>query len=130
MQDPVRIHCILAYSKGFICSGGEGTLHLFEKTNDRQVYKKLRPVSISDDPTGSVSEQVGANAPPSNEIVSITLSPSEESIVCSTRSQQLYSLTLSAADLGKVFHIFQEYLYHYATSNTIVKYHPVFVSTM
>ena len=129
VQEPVKIRCILAYSKGFVCSGGQGTLHLFEKTNDRQVYKKLRPVSISDDPTGGVNEQVGANAPPSNEIGSITLSPSEENIVCSTRSQQLYSLTLSAADLGKV-------LPHFRTASTIIlmcvrmnvyaKYHTVF----
>ena len=47
------------------------------------------------------SDEEGAGL--SNDILSMALSPSEENVVCSTRMQQLYNLTLSAADLqGKV----------------------------
>lgn len=36
------------------------------------------------------------------DILSMSISASEENVVCCTRSRQLYILTLSAADLGKV----------------------------
>ena len=32
----------------------------------------------------------------------MAISPAEENVVCNTRSRQMYILTLSAADLGKV----------------------------
>ena len=98
---PLPVDCLVAYSKGFICSGGSGTLHLFEKTDDPNVFKKSRTVSIwvePDQPSMGISEA----APLANDVTSLALSPSEEIVVCSTRTQQLYSLTLSAADLGKV----------------------------
>ena len=92
------MHAILPYSKGFICSSGPGTIWLFEKSEDKNSYKCVRPVSIWFDQAGHDEDQE-LNG---NDIVSLTFSPSEENVVCSTRSQQLYSLTLSAADLGKV----------------------------
>lgn len=36
------------------------------------------------------------------QISCIALSPSEETVVCSTNNNQLYSIPLSSADLGKV----------------------------
>ncbi len=102
------VDCINTYSKGFICSGGSGTLHLFEKTDNKYVYKKTRAVSVWTDPNANVVQQqsmLGPDtvAPIENDILSMTLSPSEENVICATRTQQLYNLTLSAADLqGKV----------------------------
>ena len=94
--------CITTYSKGFICSGGSGTLHIFEKTDDKYIYRKTRTVSVWIDPNSNYVATTGADSVP-NDILSMTLSPSEENVVCSTRTQQLYNLTLSAADLqGKV----------------------------
>ena len=101
-----RIECIVTYSKGFICSGGSGTLHLFEKTDNKYLYKKSRAVSVWVDPASSLMTQTSTgsdSAVVENDIMSMTLSPSEENIICATRTQQLYNLTLSAADLqGKV----------------------------
>ena len=37
------------------------------------------------------------------EILSMAISPAEENVICNTRSRQMYVLTLSAADLGKVY---------------------------
>ena len=58
------------------------------------------------DPASHIVTQTPAGADSSvadNDILSMTLSPSEENIICTTRTQQLYNLTLSAADLqGKV----------------------------
>lgn len=107
-EKPMPIDCIATYSKGFMCSGGSGTLHLFEKTDDRNIYKKARSVSIWVDPSFSLVPQ-DANeegSTLSNEILSMTLSPSEENVVCSTNMQQLYNLTLSAADLQGKVHAF------------------------
>lgn len=64
----------------------------------------MRSVSIWVDPTNEDHSQsvITSSSSINNDIVSLTLSPSEENAICSTRSQQLYTLTLSAADLGKV----------------------------
>ena len=107
-KETVRVECIATHSRGFICSGGSGTLHLFEKTDDRYVYKKTRSVSVWVDPSSQLADSTavvpsGEVATPVQDILSLTLSPSEETVVCSTSTQQLYHLTLSAADLqGKV----------------------------
>lgn len=66
------------------------------------MYRKTRTVSVWIDPNSNYVTPTGADSVP-NDILSMTLSPSEENVVCSTRTQQLYNLTLSAADLqGKV----------------------------
>ena len=102
------MECIGTHSRGFICSGGSGTLHLFEKTDDKYVYKKTRSVSVWVDPSSQLAGSAavvpsGEMTTPVQDILSLTLSPSEETVVCSTGTQQLYHLTLSAADLqGKV----------------------------
>ncbi len=96
-NSPASVHAILPYSKGFICSSGPGTICLFEKTEDKNVYKCVRPVSLSSDQDSGEDLVVD-----DSEIMSIAFSPSEESVVCSTESQQLYILTLSAADVDKV----------------------------
>lgn len=94
---PPQVTCIIAFSKGFICSGGAGTVHLFEKTEEKDFYKKAREIKIPVD-TQSPDPQLLEN----QEIVNLTVSPSEETLVCSTKTSQLYCITMSTADLGKV----------------------------
>lgn len=100
VEESTRIACVLTYSKGFICSGGSGLLHLFEKTDEKNGFKRVRSVGVCVDPSSQL-EIPSESASQSQEILSMSLSPSEENVVCTTGSQQLYSLTLSAADLGK-----------------------------
>lgn len=102
-ESTTRIACILTYSKGFICSGGSGVLHLFEKTDEKNVFKGVRSVGVCVDPSSQLDIPSDRDSQ-SQEILNMTLSPSEENVVCTTQSQQLYSLTLSAADLGKERH--------------------------
>ncbi|KAL5016238.1 hypothetical protein ScPMuIL_005827 [Solemya velum] len=90
------ITAVVAYSKGFACACGPGTVHLFEKTDDKDFFKKAREIKIppdnnSADPSKS-QQQI---------IMCLTVSPSEETLVASTDLSQLYSITLSSADLGK-----------------------------
>ena len=97
VDSPPQVTCVIAFSKGFICSGGAGTVHLFEKTDDKDIYKKAREIKIPLD-----SQSPDLQNLESQEIMNLTVSPSEETLVCSTKSSQLYCITMSTADLGKV----------------------------
>lgn len=100
VKEPVRVDAIVSYSKGFICSGGSGTLHLFDKVgDDKSTYKKSKTVTILMDPTSLLTNNA---QPTTHNILSLALSPSEENVICATSSQQLYNLAVSTADLGKV----------------------------
>ncbi len=96
-ENPFAVRSVLAFSKGIICSAGLGTVHLFDKTEEKELYRKARDIRIPSD---------GQSADPEssrNQVIScLALSPSEETLVSSTRDNQLYSITLSSADLGKV----------------------------
>ena len=41
-----KITAIAAFSKGFACASGVGTVHLFEKGEDKDFYKKIRVVKV------------------------------------------------------------------------------------
>ena len=43
---PPMVGAIVAYSKGFACSGGKGIVHLYEKTEDKDFYKKTREIKV------------------------------------------------------------------------------------
>ena len=43
-----RIECLILHSKGFICSGSNGSVYVFEKTDDPNVFNEVRSVSITD----------------------------------------------------------------------------------
>lgn len=102
VKELVRVDAIVSYSKGFICSGGSGTLHLFDKIgDDKSIYKKSKTVTLSMDPTSLLTNNA---QPTTHNILSLALSPSEENVICATTSQQLYNLAVSTADLGKVSH--------------------------
>ena len=97
-----RVTSIAAFSKGFVCSGGAGFVHLFEKTDEKDAFKKTREIKVpvdsqSPDPQASIANQI---------ISTLTVSPSEETLVCSTKANQMYCITMSSADLGKVTYIF------------------------
>ena len=92
-----QISCITAFSKGFICSGGAGTVYLFERTEEKDFYKKSREIKLPSD-----SQNPDPQLSDEQEVANLTVSPSEETLVCSTKTSQLYSITLSSTDLGKV----------------------------
>ena len=73
-------------------------MYLFEKTEEKDFYKKSREIKLPSD-TQSPDPQLSEE----QEIANLTVSPSEETLVCSTKTSQLYSITLSTADLGKVW---------------------------
>ncbi|XP_022105499.1 cilia- and flagella-associated protein 57-like [Acanthaster planci] len=93
---PPMVGAIVAYSKGFACSGGKGIVHLYEKTEDKDFYKKTREIKIPHDVLGGDPSRAEAH-----EIKMLTVSPSEETLVASTTTNQLYCMAMSSADLGK-----------------------------
>lgn len=42
-----QVTAIVAYSKGFACACGPGTVHLYEKTDDKEYFKKTREIKVS-----------------------------------------------------------------------------------
>jgi len=55
---PPQITAIVAYSKGFACACGPGTVHLFEKTDDKDFFKKAREIKVSNEKTLRELKQV------------------------------------------------------------------------
>ncbi|KAM9530529.1 cilia- and flagella-associated protein 57-like [Salvelinus alpinus] len=109
-----RVTAITAYSKGFACSAGPGTVYLFERTDDKDNYRKTREIRIppdqcSHDPSHAEQQQ----------IVSLVISPSEETVVTSTDRGQLYSITLSSAEMSKGEQVQFEFLSHSFHSGAI-----------
>nr|XP_033772064.1 cilia- and flagella-associated protein 57 isoform X1 [Geotrypetes seraphini]XP_033772065.1 cilia- and flagella-associated protein 57 isoform X1 [Geotrypetes seraphini] len=99
------INCIVAYSKGFLCSAGPGVVFMFEKLEEKDFYKKSREIRIPQDQHSSdpsLSDQ--------QEIVGMGLSPSEETLVIGTQKSQLFSITLSSAEMSKGEEAHFEYL--------------------
>lgn len=108
----LAVTSITCYSKGFVCSAGHGAVHMFEKSEDKELYKKTKEIRIPVDPQ-STDPMLASN----QIITSVALSPSEETVVGSTKSNQLYSIALSSADLGKqgdsaVFEVLSQSFHH------------------
>ncbi|CAB1332248.1 unnamed protein product, partial [Coregonus sp. 'balchen'] len=109
-----RVTVITAYSKGFACSAGPGTVYLFERTDDKDNYRKTREIRIPPDQCShepSYAEQ--------QQIVSLVISPSEETVVTSTDRGQLYSIALSSAETSKGEQVQFEFLSHSFHSGSI-----------
>ena len=45
----LRIDCLTLMSKGFVCSASNGSLYVFEKTDDPTVFQEIRSVNITED---------------------------------------------------------------------------------
>ncbi|KAI2667261.1 Cilia- and flagella-associated protein 57 [Labeo rohita] len=91
-----RVTAIVGYSNGFACSAGPGTVCLFEKIEEEDQYKKTKEIKIppelfSNDPSSAEQQ----------EISTLCISPSEETLAASTDRGQLYDINLSLAEYNK-----------------------------
>jgi WD40 repeat protein len=99
-NQPTESHAVtsvIPYSKGFIASCGKGRAYLYEKTDDKENYRKARELKIPPDQA--------SNDPTKTEdqfILSMCISPSEETLLATTNWQQIYQLVFSNIDVGKV----------------------------
>ena len=58
MRSQTPVLCVTKYSKGFLCSAGNGIVYMYEKTDERELYKKAREIRI---PISADSAQATAN---------------------------------------------------------------------
>ena len=77
---------IVPYSKGFITGGTGGVVTVFDKSDDKQMYKMGKSFKIDQYPV---------------PVTSIALSPSEETLVCTVTENQIFQLSLSNSDILK-----------------------------
>uniref|UniRef100_A0A3B1KA86 Cilia and flagella associated protein 57 n=1 Tax=Astyanax mexicanus TaxID=7994 RepID=A0A3B1KA86_ASTMX len=102
-----RVTAISPYSKGFACSAGPGTVCLFEKTEEKDSYKKNREIKIPPDPCFNDPTQAEQQ-----EISTLCISPSEETLAASTDRGQLYHITLSSVEMSRFGRCQFEFLSH------------------
>ncbi|XP_071773803.2 cilia and flagella associated protein 57 [Centroberyx gerrardi] len=108
-----RVTAILSYSKGFACSAGPSTICLYEKNEDDS-YRKTREIRIPADPRNN--ELIQAEH---QEIATMCINPSEETLAISTDQGQLYSLMLSSTEMNKGEQAQFEFLSHSFHSKAI-----------
>eukprot|EP00967_Tisochrysis_lutea_P077403 scaffold105095_cov27-Tisochrysis_lutea.AAC.1 len=85
-SDGLSIDSIIAYSKGFVCGADGGVVYVFEKTEDKEYYKRTKSFRIEGNQC---------------KIKSLAVTPSEDQLICSLANSQVYVLTLSNADILK-----------------------------
>jgi hypothetical protein len=78
------VESLCVYSKGFVVGSDEGVITLFEKTDDRDLYKRTRSFR---------------NESNSFKVRSMALSPSEDALVIALDNSQLFTFLLSNADI-------------------------------
>ena len=121
-SDSLSIDTLIAYSKGFICGGDMGLVTVFEKTDDKELYRKLRTIKVNPDraavgggggagggssltsaPTSAaMASDSGFSNDDSLKIVafSLTVPPAEEILTLLTNTKQVMQLNLANADLS------------------------------
>jgi WD40 repeat protein len=78
------VESLCVYSKGFVVGCDDGVITLFEKTDDRDLYKRTRSFR---------------NESNSFKVRSMALSPSEDTLVVALDNSQLFTFQLSNADI-------------------------------
>ncbi|KAM9501173.1 cilia- and flagella-associated protein 57 [Clarias gariepinus] len=102
-----QVTAIKAYSKGFACSAGPGTVCLFEKTEEKCSYRQIKEIRIPPDPCSNEPSQVEQQ-----EIATMCISPSEETLAISTEQGQIYLIALASAEMSKGVRTHFEFLSH------------------
>ncbi|KAI9344641.1 quinon protein alcohol dehydrogenase-like superfamily [Obelidium mucronatum] len=104
-------HSLISFNKGFVAAGGGGSLAIFERCDDgthaatanappaltpaaaataaaanahKDTFRRVREFTLQDD---------------SVKLVNMAISPSEDSLVCTSDNHQIYSLLLTTADI-------------------------------
>merc|ERR1719440_320438 len=85
--DGNSIDSIVSYSKGFVVGADGGVIYVFEKSDDKDYYKKAKAFRIENNAV---------------RIKHLAVSPSEEQLVCTLANAQVYVFTLSNTDILRV----------------------------
>ncbi|XP_060062057.1 cilia- and flagella-associated protein 57 isoform X2 [Erinaceus europaeus] len=102
-----QVFAIAPYSKGFACSAGPGRVLLYEKLEEKDVYRESKDIRIPEDPQSSDPSQSDKQ-----DVLCMCFSPSEETLIASTCKNQLYIITMSLIEISKGEPAHFEYLMH------------------
>ena len=114
-SDGLSIDTLIAHSKGFVCGGDMGLVTIFERSEDKELYRKMRTLKVEQndrkdgDGGGSGGGSSGgglttmAGSEDSVRVLAFTLTPapSEEIAAILTSTHQLFMLNLANADFSK-----------------------------
>lgn len=85
MLSPIRT--ILQYGDSFIVGNGLGAVNIFERLDEKGIYRKTKEILTND-------QEIGVH--------SLTLSPSAENFVVTLDNNQVFGFSLASAELLKV----------------------------
>jgi len=89
-----EIKCIIPFSRGVLVAAGVNKVYMFDKVDDnREYFRRNREILLPNDPADKTNNE---------RVVSMCLSPSEETLVALTDHQQIYQLSFSGIDITKV----------------------------
>ena len=88
MSDSKGVDCVIPYGvSGFVCGGADGTVSVYEKTDEKELYKRVKHFVIKQSPGARVT--------------ALALSPTDETLLCSTDDNQMYEVDMSNVDVVK-----------------------------
>lgn len=88
------IKSIIPFSRGVLVAAGVNKVYMFDRVDDnREYFRRNREILLPNDPTDKTNNE---------HVVSMCLSPSEETLIALTDHQQIYQLSFSGVDITKV----------------------------
>ncbi|CCW71748.1 unnamed protein product [Phytomonas sp. Hart1] len=103
-SDGIPLHALKAHSKGFVCGGDMGLIIIFERTNNKEMYRKVRSFQFTSDGEPR-TEALSLNNDQDVPIIlsfTITPPPAEETLAFLTSTKQIYCLNLPNVDFNRV----------------------------
>lgn len=102
-SDGLSINSLISYTKGFVCGGDMGLITIFERTDNKEMYRKVRTFRFNTDADSSDTSQTAQNTSevPTILTFSLTPAPAEEYLAFLTSTKQIYCLNLPNADFTK-----------------------------
>jgi len=89
-----EIKCIIPFSRGILVAAGANKVYMFDRVDDnREYFRRNREILLPTDPTDKTNNE---------RVVSMCLSPSEETLIALTDHQQIYQLSFSGIYITKV----------------------------
>ena len=89
-----EIKCIVPFSRGILVAAGVNKVYMFDRVDDnREYFRRNREILLPNDPADKADNE---------RVVSMCLSPSEETLIALTDHQQIYQLSFSGIDITKV----------------------------
>ena len=106
-----RIEKMIKYKNGFICVGDRGQMIVYSQSSEPNTFAMIAHLpNFTDEKMSEQQKKIVAEVVNST-IKSIDLSPSNDSLVFTTESQQIFRMTISSLDNKNVEAVY-EYLVH------------------